>query len=65
MSENDDLTPAEPPALHPTPLPPKDQVVDETGDESFPASDPPSYPAASASRSQDTPPPGADPGDEA
>lgn len=33
-----------------TPLPPHDVVVDVASDESFPASDPPSYPAVSASK---------------
>ncbi len=33
-----------------TPLPSHDVVVDVASDESFPASDPPSYPAVSASK---------------
>jgi hypothetical protein len=39
--------------LRPTPLPPADAMIDEASDESFPASDPPSYPAVSTSRPDD------------
>jgi hypothetical protein len=60
MTENEEPSAEGAPALHPTPLPPQeDLLIDEESDESFPASDPPSYPGASASRSreQDQPPP--------
>ena len=42
--------PLDAPELHETPLPPSDMLVDVASDESFPASDPPSYPAVSASK---------------
>ncbi|MBA2253825.1 MAG: hypothetical protein H0W07_01755 [Chloroflexi bacterium] len=42
--------PAEPDELRPTPLPPEGLLVDVASDDSFPASDPPSYPAVSASK---------------
>lgn len=42
------------PELRPTPLPPEDAIVDDASDASFPASDPPSYPAVTSSGRQPT-----------